>query len=106
MTSALFLPVPIPKIISMAASKGTDESVSTKDIPLFIIAGPAGCGKTTIASALAENAQFAFIEGDTLHPPENIKKMSAGCLSLMRTAGDGSTKRFWYREKLRSRDHL
>jgi gluconokinase len=53
------------------------DSVS-KDIPLFIIAGPAGCGKTTIGSALAERSRLVFIEGDTLHPAENITKMSAG----------------------------
>jgi len=54
-------------------------SVSSGDIPLFIIAGPAGCGKSTIGRAIAESGHFPFIEGDHLHPSENIAKMSAGC---------------------------
>jgi gluconokinase len=51
---------------------------SAHDIPLFIIGGPAGCGKSTIAQYLADTTHFPFIEGDALHPPENITKMSAG----------------------------
>jgi gluconokinase len=63
----------------MTAEVKIGESVSpSTDIPLFIIGGPAGCGKTTIASTLADTTHFAFIEGDTLHPPENIRKMSDG----------------------------
>jgi gluconokinase len=61
----------------MSTAKNICTSVS-KDLPLYIIAGPAGCGKTTIGLALAESNQFTFIEGDTLHPAENIAKMSAG----------------------------
>lgn len=45
---------------------------------VIVVGGPAGIGKTTIAELLS--AQFAcpFIEGDSLHPPENIEKMSKG----------------------------
>lgn len=53
-------------------------SASIDDIPLFIIGGPSGCGKTTIAHAIANATNFPFIEGDDLHPPQNIAKMSAG----------------------------
>jgi gluconokinase len=49
-----------------------------RDIPLFIIGGPAGCGKSTVAKAIASSTNFPFIEGDDLHPPHNIAKMSAG----------------------------
>jgi gluconokinase len=40
--------------------------------------GVSGTGKTTVATALAEALGWTFIEGDDLHPPANIAKMSAG----------------------------
>ena len=40
--------------------------------------GVSGCGKTTLGSALAEALVWRFVDGDTLHPPENIAKMAAG----------------------------
>ena len=55
-----------------------DHLTSSKTIPLFIVGGPAGCGKSTIGQAIAGATQFPFIEGDELHPPQNIAKMSAG----------------------------
>jgi gluconokinase len=51
---------------------------SKGSIPLFIVGGPAGCGKTTIAQAIANSLHFPFIEGDDLHPAQNIAKMSSG----------------------------
>lgn len=38
--------------------------------------GVSGCGKTTIASRLAETIGGIFLEGDDFHPPENKKKMA------------------------------
>jgi gluconokinase len=40
--------------------------------------GVSGCGKTTLAQQLAQQLGCAFIEGDALHSPSNIAKMSAG----------------------------
>jgi len=40
--------------------------------------GVAGSGKTTVAARLAERLGSAFQEGDALHPPANVAKMSAG----------------------------
>jgi gluconokinase len=40
--------------------------------------GVSGCGKSTVATAIAARAHAAFIEGDLFHPPQNIEKMSAG----------------------------
>jgi len=40
--------------------------------------GVAGCGKTTIAQALAARLGARMIEGDRLHSAANIAKMSAG----------------------------
>lgn len=44
-----------------------------------VICGPAGAGKTTLAKAwVAEHPAWTYIEGDDLHPPSNIQKMSTG----------------------------
>jgi gluconokinase len=40
--------------------------------------GPSGCGKSTLGRALADALGWRYVEGDTLHPPANIDKMSAG----------------------------
>ncbi|GAB0132195.1 hypothetical protein EsDP_00000638 [Epichloe bromicola] len=45
---------------------------------LWLVTGPAGCGKTTVAEYLANALDIPYIEGDLYHPPANIDKMSAG----------------------------
>ncbi|NNE34885.1 MAG: gluconokinase [Rhodothermales bacterium] len=40
--------------------------------------GVAGSGKSTIGSAVAADLDLPFVEGDDLHPEENVRKMSAG----------------------------
>ena len=40
--------------------------------------GVSGTGKTTVAAELADRFGWTFVEGDSLHPPANIAKMSAG----------------------------
>lgn len=44
----------------------------------WIVMGVAGCGKSTIAEALAEKAGGDYLDADAFHPPENVAKMSAG----------------------------
>ncbi|RVX73193.1 hypothetical protein B0A52_02320 [Exophiala mesophila] len=45
---------------------------------IWIVTGPAGCGKTTVASFLAEQLDVPYIEGDDFHPLANKQKMSSG----------------------------
>jgi gluconokinase len=40
--------------------------------------GVAGCGKTLLGQALAERLGWRFVEGDALHPAENVAHMAAG----------------------------
>jgi gluconokinase len=40
--------------------------------------GVAGCGKTVVGEALAKALGAVFIEGDRLHPPENVARMARG----------------------------
>ena len=46
--------------------------------PLIVVMGVAGSGKTTIAGGLAEHLGVPFVEGDSLHPAANVKKMASG----------------------------
>lgn len=40
--------------------------------------GVTACGKSTVGKALAEATGGSYLEGDDLHPPSNIDKMSRG----------------------------
>ncbi len=44
----------------------------------FVVMGVAGCGKSTVGRALAERLGATYLDGDDLHPPGSIAKMSAG----------------------------
>jgi len=46
--------------------------------PILVVMGVSGCGKSTVGALLAERLGWAFVEGDDLHPPENIEKMRRG----------------------------
>ncbi|MDE1190992.1 MAG: gluconokinase [Arachidicoccus sp.] len=43
-----------------------------------IVMGVSGSGKSTVAAAVAQKMNALFIEGDSLHPKENIDKMEHG----------------------------
>ena len=44
----------------------------------IIVMGVSGCGKSSIGERLAAHLGLPYVEGDSLHPAENIAKMSAG----------------------------
>jgi gluconokinase len=45
---------------------------------IAVVVGVAGAGKTTVGERLAEQLDWEFLEGDRLHPPENVAKMRSG----------------------------
>lgn len=45
---------------------------------VIVVMGPAGAGKTTVGERLAAALGWEFLEGDALHPRENIDKMRRG----------------------------
>lgn len=45
---------------------------------VIFVMGVAGAGKTTVGSMLAAALQCAFLDADTLHPPESVAAMSRG----------------------------
>jgi carbohydrate kinase (thermoresistant glucokinase family) len=44
----------------------------------IVVMGVSGCGKSTVASALARELGLEMIDGDDLHLPESVAKMRAG----------------------------
>jgi gluconokinase len=46
--------------------------------PVLVVMGVAGCGKSTLASLLAQRLGWPLQEGDALHPQANVDKMAAG----------------------------
>jgi gluconokinase len=45
---------------------------------LYVVMGVCGCGKTTVGPQLARELGLEFVEGDDLHPPDNVQRMVAG----------------------------
>ncbi|MFX1676066.1 gluconokinase [Paraburkholderia sp. A2WS-5] len=50
----------------------------TRQISSVVVMGVAGCGKSSVARAVAERVGGVLIEGDAFHPPENVDKMARG----------------------------
>lgn len=44
----------------------------------IVLMGVAGCGKSSVGAALATRLGAAYLDGDDLHSPESIAKMSRG----------------------------
>lgn len=51
---------------------------SAHSLPLLLVMGVCGTGKTTIARAVATRMGAWFIDADDYHPSENLRRMSAG----------------------------
>lgn len=47
-------------------------------IRAVVVMGVAGAGKTTVGRMLADELGWDFCDGDDLHPPANIARMSCG----------------------------
>ncbi|MCU0924874.1 MAG: gluconokinase [Hydrogenophaga sp.] len=44
----------------------------------LVVMGVSGCGKSTLAEALGKALALRTVDGDDLHLPESVRKMSAG----------------------------
>ena len=47
-------------------------------VPVLLVCGVSGSGKSTIGMLLAERLGWVYAEADAFHPPANVAKMSAG----------------------------
>lgn len=54
------------------------DSTKFPSVTALIFMGVSGSGKSTIAAEVAKQLRWPMIEGDDLHPPANIGKMTAG----------------------------
>jgi gluconokinase len=52
--------------------------MGTAHAGLYVIMGVSGSGKSLIGGLLARRLDVPFVEGDDLHPAENVKRMKAG----------------------------
>lgn len=50
----------------------------TDTLPLVVVMGVAGCGKTTIGEAVAAHLGVPFRDGDAFHSEQAVAKMAAG----------------------------
>lgn len=60
--------------MSTAASRQASDMAGMR----IVVMGVSGCGKSSMGEALAHRLGLPFIEGDALHPPENVAKMASG----------------------------
>jgi gluconokinase len=56
----------------------TPQQLTPSPPPLLVVMGVSGSGKSTVGTALAAALGVPFIDGDDLHPPDNIEKMTRG----------------------------
>lgn len=62
----------------MSGAPVVPDRFAAIEAPVLVVMGVSGAGKTTVASALAEQLGWLRAEGDDLHPAENRAKMAAG----------------------------
>lgn len=51
---------------------------NTNPATRVVVMGVSGAGKSTIGALVADAMNFPFLDADSLHPLENIRKMAAG----------------------------
>lgn len=52
--------------------------MASMNISALVVMGVTGCGKTSVAQAIAERQGGRLIEGDAFHPQANVDKMRRG----------------------------
>lgn len=73
--------LPTPPSMDFASPSTAKQINGALDSPhhrhVWIITGPAGCGKSTIAQYLAKELSLPYIEGDDYHSESNKAKMAS-----------------------------
>lgn len=52
--------------------------MQTAKSKIYVLMGVSGCGKSAVATQLAQALNAALLDGDFLHPRANIEKMASG----------------------------
>ncbi|KAL1956644.1 hypothetical protein VTO42DRAFT_6991 [Malbranchea cinnamomea] len=64
---------------SSSSSNSSQQHTSPSSMQhIWIVTGPAGCGKTTVAQGLSKELNLPYIEGDDYHSAANKSKMANG----------------------------
>ncbi|KAJ5374904.1 Shikimate kinase [Penicillium concentricum] len=71
------------RIMPDLAANGTNGVTSSPSKPaqmqhIWVVTGPAGCGKSTVGNVLRTELGIPFLEGDDFHPAANKDKMGKG----------------------------
>ncbi|KAJ5823319.1 Shikimate kinase [Penicillium robsamsonii] len=68
------------RIMPDLAANGTNGAASkpTQMQHIWVVTGPAGCGKSTVGNVLRTELGIPFLEGDDFHPAANKDKMGKG----------------------------
>lgn len=61
-----------------AGDRGSGAGPRPGRVRHLVVMGVSGTGKTSVATRVADELGWVFVEGDDLHPPGNVAKMSAG----------------------------
>jgi carbohydrate kinase (thermoresistant glucokinase family) len=56
----------------------TGRNVARNTPRNIVVMGVSGCGKTTVGALIAKCLGAEFLDGDSLHPAENVAEMAAG----------------------------
>jgi gluconokinase len=56
----------------------SDQPGSAGAAPAVVVMGVSGCEKSVVGAGLARTLGCLFIEGDLLHPLENLARMASG----------------------------
>jgi gluconokinase len=70
--------VAMPEQSAPTSIETTSNSHFPRHHHIWLVTGPAGCGKTTVASHIAKSLDLPFVEGDSFHPKSNIERMRNG----------------------------
>ncbi|KAI1779980.1 carbohydrate kinase [Hypoxylon cercidicola] len=75
-------PKPINATVVPVTSNNTIAKTNGQPAPrhhhIWLVTGPAGCGKSTVAKHLSTSLNLPYIEGDEYHPKANVEKMANG----------------------------
>ena len=52
--------------------------MTANPVPVLLVCGVSGSGKTTIGTLLAQRLGWAYAEADAFHPAANVAKMASG----------------------------
>ncbi|KAI1859478.1 hypothetical protein JX265_010481 [Neoarthrinium moseri] len=62
----------------VTSKNGQNGETAPKKHHIWLVTGPAGCGKTTVAQHISQALNLPYLEGDEYHPKANIDKMANG----------------------------